>query len=42
VIVTGLMVLFLLGGGYMTLIGVTELVLAGGWVLYLVRSGPRV
>jgi hypothetical protein len=42
VLVTGLMALFLFAGSYMTLIGATELVLAGGWLLYLVRSGPRV
>jgi hypothetical protein len=41
VIVAGLMVVFLFGGGYMTLIGMTELVLAGGWLLYLVRSVPQ-
>jgi hypothetical protein len=41
VIVTGLMVVFLFGGGYMTLIGVSELALAGGWLVYLVRSVSR-
>jgi hypothetical protein len=41
VVVTGLMAVFLFAGGHMTLIGATELVLAGSWLLYLVRSVPR-
>jgi hypothetical protein len=41
-LVTGLMVVFLFAGGHMTLIGATELVLAGGWLLYLVKPVPPV
>ena len=41
-VATALMAILLTGGGYMTAVAVAELVLAGAWLIYLLRrSTPR-